>query len=202
MTRAANRVVRAFGPLGLVMALFVAAGGFRLADGAVARTTGARPDVVPGETAGQRANAPMAASGCSGFGDAEPLLKAIRERQASLAAREAKIADRLQALKIAEMKLKENREALIDAEKRLAETLEIADSAAESDLARLTTVYNNMKPKDAVGLFAAMAPEFAAGFLARMNPDSSARILAGLSPEQAYSISLILAGRNASAPVK
>ena len=46
----------------------------------------------------------------------------------------------------------------------------------------------------------AMEPDFAAGFLGRMRPDAAAAVMAGLTPETAYSISVILAGRNATAP--
>jgi flagellar motility protein MotE (MotC chaperone) len=57
-----------------------------------------------------------------------------------------------------------------------------------------------MKPKDAAALFETMEPEFAAGFIARMLPDSAAKVMSGLDPKVAYTISVILAGRNASAP--
>jgi len=45
-----------------------------------------------------------------------------------------------------------------------------------------------------------MAPDFAAGFLSRMQPAAAAAIMAGMTPEQAYSISVLIAGRNAMAP--
>ena len=72
--------------------------------------------------------------------------------------------------------------------------------AVENDLAALTSVYENMKPKEAAPLFEAMDPVFAAGFLARMRPEVAAGIMAKLSPDAAYSISVILAGRNANVP--
>jgi flagellar motility protein MotE (MotC chaperone) len=77
-----------------------------------------------------------------------------------------------------------------------------SEVAAEDDLSRLTSVYENMKPKEATEVFARMAPEFAAGFLGRMRPDAAALILSGLDPDKAYSISVLLAGRNANAPVE
>ena len=129
-----------------------------------------------------------------------PLLQAIRDRQAALEKREKQFVDRLQALTVAEAKLKENTAALLAAEQRLAATLTIADEAAEKDLMRLTAVYENMKVKNAAGLFGEMAPEFAAGFLARMRSDVAAGIMSNLEPGHAYTISLILAGRNARAP--
>lgn len=128
------------------------------------------------------------------------VLEAIRRQRADLEARELRLADRIQALKVAELQLSENTRVLIEAEKRLAQTLTIADKAAEEDLARLTTVYENMKPKQAAKLFSEMAPEFAAGFLARMEAAPAALLMANLDPAHAYTISLILAGRNARAP--
>ena len=47
-----------------------------------------------------------------------------------------------------------------------------------------------------------MTPEFAAGFIGRMRADAAAAIMAGLSPQAAYTISVILAGRNARAPTE
>lgn len=45
-----------------------------------------------------------------------------------------------------------------------------------------------------------MDPGFAAGFLGRMRPEAAAGIMTGLSPETAYTISVVLAGRNADVP--
>ena len=130
------------------------------------------------------------------------MLDAIKTRQTQLDQNEARFANRMQALNIAEQKLKENTQALIAAEDKLAATLALADSAAEKDLLRLTAVYENMKPKNAAALFGSMAPEFAAGFLGRMRPEPAAEILSALDPNNAYTISLILAGRNSRAPTE
>jgi flagellar motility protein MotE (MotC chaperone) len=129
-----------------------------------------------------------------------PLLVAIRDRQALLDEREARFEDRMQALTIAEQRVKDNIKQLVAAEKKLAATLAIADKAAEKDLARLTSVYENMKAKTAASLFSEMAPEFAAGFLGRMRADAAAGIMSNLEPGKAYTISLVLAGRNAGVP--
>ena len=61
-------------------------------------------------------------------------------------------------------------------------------------------IHENMKPKDAAALFEEMAPEFAAGFLGRMRPDAAGAVMAGLDPKTAYTISVLLAGRNADVP--
>ena len=70
------------------------------------------------------------------------------------------------------------------------------------DVAQLTAVYAAMKPKEAAAVFEEMDPAFAAGFLGRMKPDAAAQIVAGLSPGKAYSISVILAGRNVGTPTE
>ncbi|MEM6565464.1 MAG: hypothetical protein AAF665_13510 [Pseudomonadota bacterium] len=128
------------------------------------------------------------------------LLEALNTREARIADEESKLQVRAKALDVAQIEIERRLAALEQAEKRLAATLARAQTAAEDDLARLTTVYENMKPKEAAALFEAMEPEFAAGFLARMRPDVAAKVMSGLDPQVAYSISAILAGRNALAP--
>ncbi len=128
------------------------------------------------------------------------LLDALRAREADVTAREARIELRQKALEAADAEITRRLAALEQAEAALRSTLSLADGAAEDDLSRLTAVYESMKPKDAAALFETMEPGFAAGFLGRMRPDTAAAIMTGLSPEIAYSISVILAGRNANVP--
>jgi flagellar motility protein MotE (MotC chaperone) len=104
------------------------------------------------------------------------------------------------ALDLAEAAITARLADLATAEADLKATLSLADGAAENDLARLTAVYESMKPADAAALFTAMAPEFAAGFLGRMRPETAAAVLSGMAPETAYSISALIAGRNALVP--
>lgn len=126
---------------------------------------------------------------------------------AELTAREKKLNDlelqlktREADLEAARIAIEQRLQALITAEERLRSTMALAASASEDDLARLTSVYENMKPAEAAALFSQMAPEFAAGFLGRMRPDAAAAIMAGLEANFAYSISVVLAGRNANVP--
>lgn len=129
-----------------------------------------------------------------------PLLTALKEREARIAKREDGIAVRMQALTVAEHEIDRKLAALQDAEEQLRATMSLAQTAAEDDISKLTSVYANMKPKQAAALFEEMDPQFSAGFLARMRPDTAAAIMAGLSPSAAYTISVVLAGRNAEAP--
>lgn len=132
--------------------------------------------------------------------DMQLLLTTLQEREARLDRREIRIEDRMKALEIADSAIERKLQALVEAEERLGATLALADGASEGDLARLTDVYEKMKPKDAAALFEEMAPKFAAGFVGRMRPTAAASVMAGLSPKAAYTISVILAGRNATVP--
>ena len=103
---------------------------------------------------------------------------------------------RAEALDQAQEEFNERKSEMVQVRDELRETIALAEEVAESDLARLTAVYENMKPKDAARLFAEMDPTFAAGFISRMQPEQSADILAGMDPSAAYAVSAILAGRN------
>ncbi|WP_171131916.1 MULTISPECIES: MotE family protein [unclassified Ruegeria] len=128
------------------------------------------------------------------------LLSELQAREKDLKLREEEIQNTERALEIANDAIETRLVTLEQAEEALRETLSLADKAAEKDLSRLTEVYQNMKPKDAAALFETMDPVFAAGFLGRMPADTAAGVMAGLSPEAAYTISVVMAGRNARAP--
>ena len=102
------------------------------------------------------------------------LLAALQTRESRVVSREAQIEDRLQALRLAESEIDEKLAALTEAEQSLAVMLDLASSAAEDDLGRLTLVYENMPPEEVAALFEEMAPEFSSGFLARMEPTAAA----------------------------
>lgn len=132
--------------------------------------------------------------------DMPAVLEAFQNREERLAVREEQIRSRLEALELADREVGEKLTRLAAVEQKLRDTLALADTASEDDIARLVSVYEAMKPKDAALLFEEMTPEFAAGFLGRMRPEAAAGVLAGLTPQTAYSLSVILAGRNASVP--
>lgn len=158
----------------------------------------------------EKASKNAASSSKSDDGVAE-LLAALQLRDQNLVVAERKLTEKATAFeeetarKTAELEkskaeIAENLKALQQAEEALSATITKAEAASEDDIARLTAVYENMKPKKAALLFEEMAPEFAAGFLGRMQPASAAAILAGLTSQKAYGISVILAGRNAGVP--
>ncbi len=134
--------------------------------------------------------------------DTATLLAAFQAREARLAERESQLEDRIQALRVTDAEVTEKLAELAAAEASLTATLALAQTAASDDLARLTAVYENMKPTNAAALFTEMDPAFAAGFLGMMRPDAAAAIMTNLAPTTAYSISVLLAGRNANVPTE
>jgi flagellar motility protein MotE (MotC chaperone) len=179
------------GVLVILALLFASSGALRLGSG-----VGAAMARAP-ETSGTE-DAPGAPLQCP----APPLAvaEALTARKTRLAAQEAALADRIAALALTEEAVSARLAELSAAEASLKATIDVADGAAEKDLARLTTVYEAMKPADTAKLFAAMAPDFAAGFIGRMRPEAAAAVMAGMTPETAYQISAMIAGRSALAP--
>jgi flagellar motility protein MotE (MotC chaperone) len=185
--------------LTLVSALFVSSGGLRLADLDVA-ASGTALSWMARANAEQREEDPLAAAPEHRTPDA--LIEALRTREAALDEKERTLEDRAHALDLAAAEVAEQLEALVTAEAALRETLALADGAAQEDLDRLTRMYETMKPKEAAALFETMDPTFAAGFLGQMAPAAAAEIMSGLSPQSAYTISLVLAGRNMQVPAE
>jgi flagellar motility protein MotE (MotC chaperone) len=148
----------------------------------------------------QSASGETSISSIAGRGELSALIAAITKREAEVVQRERQIEMRMRAISIADAEIEKRLISLAETEQSLRSTLSLADEASEKDILRLTTVYENMKAKDAAALFEEMEPNFAAGFLGRMRPDAAAAVMAGLSPQVAYSVSVILAGRNANVP--
>lgn len=178
---------RARGSLVLIASLFIVSATIRFGEGVGLAFAAAGKDAPEAKT-------------CVPDEDGMALLRAVQERERKVTEREGALADRRQSLDIVEKRVQDRLVALVAAEKELANTVTFADKAAEQDVQRLVTVYEAMKPKEAAPLFEAMSPDFAAGFLGRMRPESAAAIMASLNPDFAYSISAIVAGRNARAP--
>lgn len=175
----------------VLIMLFVLSAGIRITAGpipALARD-------IPGSGLGALSGYPER-DFAAGADILDPLISELEARKADLTARESELAQREQN---AEQMLQSIAAQLADleaAEARLERMLSVARTAAETDIAQLVSVYEAMKPKDSARIFSEMSPDFAAGFLARMQPEIAARIVAELNPEKAYSISVVLAGRN------
>jgi flagellar motility protein MotE (MotC chaperone) len=195
--RRSARRGRRIGTLVVIAALLAASGTIRLGVGVAEALVhdGAEESAQPASTS-------AGVQGCTDAAGIAPLLEALREREARVATRESALEERMQALMLAERRLRDQQVALTETEAALAATLALADRAAEEDLLRLTTVYETMKPKDAAILFEEMDPNFAAGFLSRMRPEAAAGVMSGMTPRGAYTLSVILAGRNAGVPTQ
>ncbi|QDC11494.1 hypothetical protein FHY55_03515 [Oceanicola sp. D3] len=157
---------------------------------------------VAGRMAGETQEADPVVAGCEPAPEIASLLAALTARETTVEKREVAVRDEMLALERAREEIAREMTALREAEAQLEETLAMADGAAESDLAKLTRMYEVMKPKEAAALFAEMDPIFAAGFLGRMQPERAAAVLAGMDPKAAYTLSLILAGRNGAVPTE
>ncbi len=132
--------------------------------------------------------------------DLDALLESFQNREAAVAEKEQKLVTRSAELERIEAEISKKVASLRESETQLRKLLAIADVAAENDVAQLTSVYENMKPKAAATVFEKMPPAFAAGFLSRMQPAAAALVMANLAPETAYAISVVFAGRNAENP--
>ena len=190
------------GALFSLAVLFLLSGTLRLIDGAATAASSDEMDKEPpakSETHETEAPKPDASETMDVVALAAAMAE-LKAREERVLASERALADRMRALEVAETTVDRKLEELAAAEQRLLATMTRSVEAAEDDIARLTSVYENMKPKEATEVFARMEPDFAAGFLARMRADVAASILSGLEPDKAYSISVILAGRNANAP--
>ncbi len=173
--------------IGLIVLCFFGSAALRLSDDGWALAQG-MGDAAQGDAAAAK--------------DGDALLAAIRDREAQLDEGEKRLADRKQSLTVAEAKLAEQLAAFDKAQANLQKTLAMADSAAEKDIARMTTVYENMKPAEAAKIFEKMDISFAAGLLARMRPEVAANVLTGMAPETAYAVTLTIASRNHGVPVQ
>lgn len=183
--------------LPIIALVLAASAGVRLATGTGAAIAREVEAMVPhSDSPGQLG---LGGTQCQPDPEIAPILERLLAREAEVAAAEARISERERALSAAEQRIGERLDALKSAEDSLSATMARSNTASETDLVQLTTVYETMKPKEAIPLFEAMEPEFAAGFLGRMRADAAAAVLAGMQPEKAYAVSVILAGRNARA---
>lgn len=188
-----RRPLRRRGSLALIALFLICSAAMRLGIGvnqALAKAPSAADTLVE--------NTPVA--NCEPPKDIATVLKALEQRENRLVASEESLTDRMQALAVADSVVERKMAELIAAEQRLQSSIAQAEVASENDISKLTAVYENMKPAEAAALFEEMDPDFAAGFLGRMRPEAAAGVMAGLTPTSAYTISVVLAGRNANVP--
>ena len=126
-----------------------------------------------------------------------PMLAEIKAREAALIEKEAAYAEKMQSLKAVETRVEDRMAVLGQMNDRLSTAMSAIEAETDQDITHLASMYENMKPQEASKIFNRMDPAFAAGFLRIMNSTNAGLILAGMEPEKAYSISVVLASRNA-----
>lgn len=183
----------------IILVTLLASGGLRAVTAGYALAQEGEDTMMPTEMA-MDDSMPMVSQECGEDLDKDELLRLIRERQENLDTQERQMQLKRQDLAVSEQLVRDQLAKLEAAQERLSKTLALADDAAESDIGRVTEVYEKMKPKNAAEIFEGMDPRFAAGFLMRMRPEQAAAIMSSLSSEKAYSVSLLMAARNARAP--
>ena len=198
--RRAEAVIRTPGPpavggLALIVACFLGSAVLRVSESAPA---------VADEIGSMKGFAPATGevSGCEATDDADILLLAIREREGELDRTAAELDVQARQIGEAEEGLRVQLAAFEEARAGLEATLAAADGAAERDIDRMTTVYENMKPDEAALIFEEMDVRFAAGLLARMRPELAASVLSGMKPDAAYALTLSIASRNTGVPLE
>lgn len=183
----------------LILTTLILSGSLRIANVGLAYAEEGNPP-TPVDAEMQDGSLPMASHDCGEIDDTDAFLAALRERETNLREQELQFQIRKQDLAVSEQIVRDQIAKLEAAEEKLSATLTLADEAAENDIGQLTNVYEKMKPKSAAQIFEGMDPRFAAGFLMAMRPESAAAIMSNLTSEKAYSISVLMAARNARAP--
>lgn len=184
---------RNFGTLSVITALLVFSAGFRILG------SSGLAFALEGEDSTEVASVQDMPTGAKDE-NLNQLLASFQAREKAIAEVENWQNERSEQLERAEAAIAAKIKKLETTEVRLRNLLAIADDAAEDDVAKLTNVYENMKPKAAATVFEQMPAAFAAGFLSRMRPESAASVMASITPQSAYAISVVFAGRNAEAP--
>ncbi|NHK28476.1 hypothetical protein FF098_011215 [Parvularcula flava] len=125
------------------------------------------------------------------------MLAAIKQRETELLEREDAYAERMKSLEAVETRVEERMAMLDQMNDKLSTAMAAIEAESDQDITHLAAMYENMKPAEASKIFNQMDPSFAAGFLRIMNSTNAGMIMAGMEPEKAYSISVVLANRNA-----
>ena len=125
------------------------------------------------------------------------VLAVLQTDKAKIAERMAAVEVREKALATLEAKLSEQMELIDAANDKMEAQLGEMKSVANEDITHLVKMYQTMKPKQAAAIFESMDAAFAAGFLREMNGERAGLIMANMDSRKSYSISAIMASKNA-----
>lgn len=127
------------------------------------------------------------------------VLQQLAKRREALDARERTVSDREALIAAADAKLAARIGQLGDLKKQIEDLLLKADKTGDEDIARLTKVYENMKPKDAAPVMARLSDDVRLPIAAAMKDKSLAAILSAMPEEKAQEITEKLALRMSKA---
>ncbi len=123
------------------------------------------------------------------------ILQSLQSRRGQLDARASDMDAQMQLLAAAEAKLDAKLGALNTLKGQLKDIITQADQERDAELARLVTVYSQMKPKDAAARMAVLDDSVRLPIAAKMKERALSAILAQMSPTDAKTITEKLAKR-------
>ncbi len=126
----------------------------------------------------------------------EELLRALDEERELIAADRAALEQRRAEIELAEEQLAIEQARLTETKQALEDLLARVEAAKTEDVARLVSLYKNMKPKEAAGIMDDIDLEVAVMVLGSMAERDAAPILANLNVVRARAISKIILERS------
>ncbi|HOV03170.1 MAG TPA: hypothetical protein PLG99_02085 [Kaistiaceae bacterium] len=123
----------------------------------------------------------------------QALLSRLSDRRKELDKREAQLKLRESLLQAAEKRLEERVGKLKSLENELGAAQKKKEEERAAELARLISMYETMKPKDAAKVFDRLSIEILVDLARQMNPRKMAPILAQMSPDAAERLTVELA---------
>ncbi|MBN2309308.1 MAG: hypothetical protein JXR94_10075 [Candidatus Hydrogenedentes bacterium] len=115
----------------------------------------------------------------------DPILRALKKREAAVKQREGELAEREQRLKLRERDLDEIRDELTQAYTQFVASLDEADDDYEVRLQEAATSIESMKPKNAAEVLRQWPPDEAARILAKVQERVRGKILDEMDPDKA-----------------
>lgn len=127
------------------------------------------------------------------------ILQALGKRREQLDARERGTKEKEALIATAEAKLQGRITQLDDLKKQIETLLQSANKTGDADVARLTKVYENMKPKDAAAVLSTLSDDVRLPIVAQMKDRALASVLAAMPADKARDLTEKLAKRMSKA---
>ncbi len=120
------------------------------------------------------------------------LVASADEKLALLEKREQQVSERERLIEVSERRLNEQMARLEAVRKKVSETAGLAEQKMGKDRSKLIAIYEQMKPKEAAGIFNEMDTVVASELLRSMREQSSSGILAAMEPKKAYEVTIVM----------